>query len=40
MRDGLSIDEACEAINRLEVHLKREIPEVGWCFMEPDTTDN
>jgi divalent metal cation (Fe/Co/Zn/Cd) transporter len=39
MREGLSIEEACEAINRLEMHLKAEIPEVGWCFMEPDLRD-
>jgi len=36
MRPGLSIDEACAAINALEVRLKQAIPEVGWCFMEPD----
>ena len=39
MRNDLSIDEACEAINELEVRLKEAIPEVGWCFMEPDVRD-
>jgi cation diffusion facilitator family transporter len=39
MREGLSIDEACLAINRLEVRLKETIPQVGWCFMEPDVRD-
>lgn len=39
MQPGLSIDEACTAINSLEVRLKRAIPEIGWCFMEPDLRD-
>ena len=39
MRPGLSIEEACEAINALEVRLKASVPEIGWCFMEPDVRD-
>ncbi|MBW2313935.1 MAG: cation diffusion facilitator family transporter [Deltaproteobacteria bacterium] len=39
MSPDLSIDEACEAINNLEMHLKQSIPEIGWCFMEPDLRD-
>ena len=39
MRDGLTINSACEKINRLEVQLKERFPEIGWCFVEPDVTD-
>jgi cation diffusion facilitator family transporter len=39
MQPGLSIDEACTAINALEVRLQRAVPAVGWCFMEPDLRD-
>ena len=39
MRPTLTINEAVERINALEVALKRAVPELGWCFMEPDTRD-
>jgi len=39
MRSGLSIEEAVERINSLERKLKNEVPEIGWCFMEPDCSD-
>jgi len=39
MRSGLTIDEAVEHINELERTLKRTLPELGWCFVEPDSTD-
>jgi cation diffusion facilitator family transporter len=39
MRATLTIGEAVERINALEVALKRAVPELGWCFMEPDTRD-
>jgi len=39
MRSGLTIDEAVEHINDLERTLKRALPELGWCFVEPDSTD-
>ena len=39
MRSGLSIEEAVDRINKLERKLKSEIPEIGWCFMEPDCQD-
>lgn len=39
MRPTLTIVEAVERINALEVALKRAVPELGWCFMEPDTRD-
>jgi divalent metal cation (Fe/Co/Zn/Cd) transporter len=39
MKPGLSIDEAVERINRLERQIKERFPEIGWCFVEPDTAD-
>jgi cation diffusion facilitator family transporter len=39
LHEGLALSEACERINRLEERLKARIPEIGWCFMEPDVTD-
>jgi cation diffusion facilitator family transporter len=39
MKSGLSIDDAVERINDLERNIKSAFPEVGWCFVEPDTTD-
>lgn len=39
MRDNLPLGEACEHINRLEVRLKEQVPDVSWSFMEPDLMD-
>jgi cation diffusion facilitator family transporter len=39
MRPDLTIDQAVERINALEERLKKEVPEVGWCFVEPDCRD-
>ena len=39
MREGLSIDAACEEINRLERRLKECVPELRWSFVEPDVED-
>ncbi len=39
MRSGLSIDEAVESINALERELKARVPNLRWCFVEPDVTD-
>ncbi|RMF98075.1 MAG: cation diffusion facilitator family transporter [Gammaproteobacteria bacterium] len=39
MRPGLSIEEAVTHINRLEARIKSELPQVGWCFIEPDVSD-
>jgi len=39
MRSGLTIDEAAMRINELERELKRNHPEIGWCFIEPDVAD-
>jgi hypothetical protein len=39
MRQDLSIEEAVDRINALEAKLKDEVPEIGWCFMQPDCED-
>jgi cation diffusion facilitator family transporter len=39
MRSGLSIDEAVHSINALEKRLTTEIPNLEWCFIEPDISD-
>jgi cation diffusion facilitator family transporter len=39
MRSGLTIDEAVQHLNDLERDIKQSFPEVGWIFVEPDTTD-
>ena len=36
MHSGVSIERAVERINVLERKIKEQVPEVGWCFMEPD----
>jgi cation diffusion facilitator family transporter len=36
MRDDLTVNDACEKINKLEERLKEQFPEIGWCFIEPD----
>jgi len=39
MRDGMDIDSAVASINTLEHELKKRIPNLRWCFVEPDVTD-
>jgi divalent metal cation (Fe/Co/Zn/Cd) transporter len=39
MHPGISIETAVEHINALEQKIKGLVPEVGWCFMEPDMKD-
>lgn len=39
LSEGLSLDDAVGHINRLEVRLREEVPDVGWIFMEPDVED-
>jgi cation diffusion facilitator family transporter len=39
MTPELSIREAVDHINRLEVRIKAKFPEVKWCFVEPDIAD-
>jgi len=39
MREGVDIDIAVENINALERKLKERIPNLRWCFVEPDVRD-
>ncbi|MGI9308541.1 MAG: cation transporter dimerization domain-containing protein, partial [Gammaproteobacteria bacterium] len=39
IRPGTPIEDAVEHINSLERRLKNTIPEIGWCFIEPDNAD-
>jgi len=39
MHPGISIETAVEHINTLEKKIKEQVPEVDWCFMEPDIKD-
>jgi hypothetical protein len=35
----MSIDAAVQSINALERELKRRVPNLKWCFIEPDVAD-
>lgn len=39
MDKTLSIEAAAEKINAVEVKIKTEVPEIRWCFVEPDVAD-
>lgn len=39
LRPGVDIGSAVASINRLEQALKAEIPNLKWCFVEPDVAD-
>jgi len=39
LRSGTDIESAVADINALERELKRRIPKLKWCFVEPDITD-
>jgi cation diffusion facilitator family transporter len=39
MREGMTIEVAIANINALERELKERIPNLKWCFIEPDATD-
>lgn len=39
IKSGTEIDHAIEHINGLERRLKEEIPDLKWCFIEPDVSD-
>ena len=39
LRSGMDIDAAVNSINALERRLKAEIPNLEWCFIEPDIDD-
>jgi cation diffusion facilitator family transporter len=36
---GLTGDELVDAINKFEERLQQRVPQVKWCFVEPDHTD-
>jgi cation diffusion facilitator family transporter len=39
LRSGIDISAAVEIINLLERTLKAEVPNLKWCFIEPDVID-
>lgn len=39
LKSGIDIDTAVADINKLEFRLKAEIPDLKWCFIEPDVED-
>lgn len=36
LKDDLPVRQAAEEINKMEVRIKQEFPEIRWIFMEPD----
>jgi len=39
LKSGIDIDTAVDDINDLEARLKEDIPNLKWCFIEPDSYD-
>jgi len=39
MKPGMSVDVAVKEINDLEDEIQKQVPNVKWCFMEPDIRD-
>ena len=39
MKSGIDVDTVIAGINELERELKRKIPALKWCFIEPDSED-
>ena len=39
MKAGMTGEQMVEAINKFEVRLQAQIPEIKWSFVEPDSTD-
>jgi divalent metal cation (Fe/Co/Zn/Cd) transporter len=39
MHEGMDIESAVAAINAMERELRERIPNLTWCFVEPDVTD-
>ena len=39
LKGSLEISAACSIINRLESKIKEQVPEIKWCFIEPDISD-
>ena len=39
LRADIDLKSAISSINAMERRLKKQVPELRWCFIEPDTTD-
>ena len=39
MRDDMMLNAAVASINLLERELKNRVPNLKWCFIEPDVDD-
>ena len=39
LADGVDLHRAVTTINDLERRLKEKVPDLKWCFVEPDVTD-
>lgn len=39
MKSGININTAVETINALERALDERVPNLTWCFIEPDVSD-
>jgi divalent metal cation (Fe/Co/Zn/Cd) transporter len=39
LQPDLNVEEAVRAINSLERELKARVPNLKWCFIEPDVAD-
>ena len=37
--DTMSVKAAAEKVNMLELEIKKELPNIAWCFIEPDVED-
>jgi len=36
LRESLTVEAASVKINALETRIRKDFPEIGWCFIEPD----
>jgi hypothetical protein len=39
MRAGLDIETAVDSVNAPQRERKRRVPDLRWCFIEPDVSD-
>ncbi|MEJ2115655.1 MAG: cation efflux family transporter, partial [Gammaproteobacteria bacterium] len=37
--DTMSIKESVKSVNLLEKNIKQQLPNIDWCFIEPDDKD-
>lgn len=40
LKPGITVEQAVTQINELERRLRAQVPQLGWCFIEPDNTDD